>query len=156
MQRLGSRQRPPTWRKSQHLWSRKDGVRSGPNRSPSWLRPGEGRPWLLTTFSSSPAPRHDPACPAFLPPLPALWIAYKVTRAVPFALLSSSPWASQVAPVVKNPPANAGDSGDAGSIPGLGKIPWRRLPTPVSCLENPMEREASWATVHGVGLQSQT
>ena len=37
---------------------------------------------------------------------------------------------SQVAQVVKNPPANAGD---LGSIPGSGKIPWRRerLPTPI-------------------------
>ena len=34
------------------------------------------------------------------------------------------PWASQVAPVVKNPPANTGDTGHEGLIPG--KIPWRR------------------------------
>ena len=34
---------------------------------------------------------------------------------------------------VKNLPANAGDAGDTGLIPGLGKIPWRRKwkPTPV-------------------------
>ena len=32
-------------------------------------------------------------------------------------------WATQVALVVKNPPANAGDTGDAGSIPGLGRSP---------------------------------
>ena len=40
---------------------------------------------------------------------------------------------SQVALVVKNPPANAGNTRDAGLIPGLGKIPWRRTwqPTPV-------------------------
>ena len=25
-----------------------------------------------------------------------------------------------------NPPANAGDTGDMGSIPGLGRFPWRR------------------------------
>ena len=31
--------------------------------------------------------------------------------------------ASQVALVVKNPPANAGDTGDSGSIPGLGRSP---------------------------------
>ena len=39
----------------------------------------------------------------------------------------------QVALVVKNPPANAGDVRDSSSIPGLGKIPWRRAwqPTPV-------------------------
>ena len=34
---------------------------------------------------------------------------------------------------VQNPPANAGDTGNAGSIPGSGRFPWRRmwLPTPV-------------------------
>ena len=41
--------------------------------------------------------------------------------------------ASQVALVVKNPHANAGDTRDEGSIPRWGKIPWRRAwqPTPV-------------------------
>ena len=41
--------------------------------------------------------------------------------------------ASQVELVVKNPPANAGDLKDVGSIPVSGKIPWRRAwqPTPV-------------------------
>ena len=34
--------------------------------------------------------------------------------------------ASQVVLVVKNPPASAGDVTDMGSIPGLGKMPWRR------------------------------
>ena len=34
-------------------------------------------------------------------------------------------WASQVAQVVKNPPANAGDIRDAGSIPELGRCPRR-------------------------------
>ena len=33
--------------------------------------------------------------------------------------------------VVKNLPANAGDTGDVGSIPGSGKIPWRRKWQPV-------------------------
>ena len=32
-------------------------------------------------------------------------------------------WASQVALVVKNPPVNAGDVSDMGSIPGLGRSP---------------------------------
>ena len=52
-------------------------------------------------------------------------------------------------PVVKNPPANAGD---AGSIPGLGKSPGEGNGNPFqySCLKNPMDRAAWWATVHGV------
>ena len=41
--------------------------------------------------------------------------------------------ASQVALVVKNSPANAGDLRDVSSIPGLGRFPWKRTwqPTPV-------------------------
>ena len=36
--------------------------------------------------------------------------------------------------------------------PWVGKIPWKRQwhPLQYSCLENPMDRGASWATVHGV------
>ena len=51
-----------------------------------------------------------------------------------------SAWASQVALVVKNPPANAGDIRDAGSIPGLGRSPrgGHGKPLQYSCLENPM------------------
>ena len=61
--------------------------------------------------------------------------------------------ASQVALVVKNPPAKAGDLRDVGSM----KIPWRRawLPLQYSCLENLKDREAWQATVHGVA-RSQT
>ena len=40
-------------------------------------------------------------------------------------------WASQVAPVVKNPPANAGDIGDSSSIPGSGRSPGGGNGTPV-------------------------
>ena len=61
--------------------------------------------------------------------------------------------ASQGALVVKNPPANAGDIRDAGSIPGLGRAPGggHGSPPQYSCLENPMDRGAWWqATVHGV------
>ena len=44
---------------------------------------------------------------------------------------------------VKNPPANAGDSGDAGLIPGVKKLPWRRKwqPTPVFLPEESHDRE---------------
>ena len=59
---------------------------------------------------------------------------------------------SQVAPVVKNPPANAGNIKDEGSVPGLGRFPRGGIGTPLqySCLENPMDRGAWGATVHGV------
>ena len=45
----------------------------------------------------------------------------------------------QVALVVKNLPANAGDVRDSGSIPGLGKSPGGGNGNPLqySCLENP-------------------
>ena len=51
--------------------------------------------------------------------------------------------------VVKNPPANAGD---LGSLPGLGRSPGEGNGNPLqySCLENPKDRGAWWATVHGV------
>ena len=50
----------------------------------------------------------------------------------------------QVALVVKNPPANARDIRDAGSIPGLGRFPAGGHGSPLqhSCLENPMDRGA--------------
>ena len=54
--------------------------------------------------------------------------------------------------VVKNSPVNAGDAGDMGSIPGLGRSPGGGNVKPLqsSCLENPMDRGAWWAPVHGV------
>ena len=53
--------------------------------------------------------------------------------------------------VVKNPPANAGDARDAGSISGSGRSPGGGHGNPLkySCLENPMDRGAWWDTVHG-------
>ena len=54
--------------------------------------------------------------------------------------------------LVKNPPANAGDLRDTGWIPG-----WERSPgvgngnlLQYSCLENPLDTGACWATVHRV------
>ena len=57
-----------------------------------------------------------------------------------------------VAPVVQNPPASAGDRRDAGSILGSGKSPGEGHGNPLqySCLENPMDRGAWWATAHRV------
>ena len=51
--------------------------------------------------------------------------------------------------MVKNLPANAGD---LSSIPGSGKFAGEGNGNPFqySCLENPMDRGAWWATVHGM------
>ena len=60
--------------------------------------------------------------------------------------------ASQMALVVKNLPANAGEVRDAGSVSGLGRSPGggQGYPLQCSCLESPMDRGAWRATVHGV------
>ena len=54
--------------------------------------------------------------------------------------------------MVKNLPANAGDIRDVGSIPGSGRAPGGGHGNPLqySCLENPMDRGAWWAMVHGL------
>ena len=64
-------------------------------------------------------------------------------------------WASQDGAGVKNPPA--GDIRDMSLIPGLGRSPGEGNGNPLlySCLENPLDRGAWWATVHGV-TRSQT
>ena len=64
---------------------------------------------------------------------------------------------SEVALVVKNPPANAGDIRDTGSIPGSGRSSGEGYGNLLqySCLENPMDRGAWGTTVHRV-TQSQT
>ena len=51
--------------------------------------------------------------------------------------------------VVKNPPANPGDSG---SIPGSGRSPGggKGNPLQYSFSDNPIDRGTWWATVHGV------
>ena len=60
--------------------------------------------------------------------------------------------------MVKNLPANAGDARGAGSIPGLGRSPGEGNGNPLqfSCLENPMDRGAWWATVCGGRKESDT
>ena len=52
--------------------------------------------------------------------------------------------------VVKNPPASAGDVGDMGSIPWLGRAPrgGNGKPLQCSCLENPMDKGARRTIVH--------
>ena len=87
----------------------------------------------------SPIPSHSlPHQPLIC--IPSLWVYLPCC------------WASQVALVVKNLPANAGDTRDVSPIPGSGRSPggWHSNPLQDSCLENPMDRGAWWAIVHGV------
>ena len=60
-------------------------------------------------------------------------------------------WASLMGSAVKSPPASAGD---VGLIPGSGRSPGEGNVNPLqySCLENPMDRGALQATVHGVTI----
>ena len=59
--------------------------------------------------------------------------------------------------VVKNPPANAGDAGGSDLVPGSERSTGEGNGNPprYSCLGNPMDRGAWWATVSGVA-KSQT
>ena len=59
--------------------------------------------------------------------------------------------------MVKNLPVIAGDLRDVGLIARSGRSPGGGYGKPLqySCLENPMDRGAQWATVHGIA-KSQT
>ena len=61
-------------------------------------------------------------------------------------------WGFSGGTVVKNPPGNAEATGDVGLIPGSGRSPGGVNGNPLQyfCLENAMEREAWWASVHVV------
>ena len=60
--------------------------------------------------------------------------------------------------VVKNPPANVGDAGDVGLIPGSGRSPGGGNGNPLqySCWDNATDRGAWWATVHEVAESDMT
>ena len=63
----------------------------------------------------------------------------------------NSLWASQVALVVENPPANAGDADDLGSVPGLGRSPGgRHATTLVFLLEESHGQRSLVGMVHRV------
>ena len=59
-------------------------------------------------------------------------------------------WASHVALLVKNPPANAGHTRDMGSLPGLGRFPGVGNGTPVVFLPGKLHSQRNLA-VHGPG-----
>ena len=77
------------------------------------------------------------------------WAKKRFEKVVEFELDCKG---QEVALVVKNPPDNAGDVRDSGSIPGSGRPPGEGHGNPLqySCLEDPMDRGAWWATVPGV------
>ena len=114
-------------------------------------------PFCLQCFArTSPDPNPDlkpsdlegPKIPAQVSPLgilPAFYHLYTLN------IHSDSHCGS----VVKRLPAIAGDMG---SIPGLGRSPrgGHGNPLQYSCLENPIDREAWWATVHGFAEESGT
>ena len=60
--------------------------------------------------------------------------------------------------VVKNLPANAGETRDSSSIPGSGRSPREGNGNPLQycCLENPMDGGTWWATVHRVIASNMT
>ena len=61
-------------------------------------------------------------------------------------------WGFPGGSVLKNLPASTGE----GSIPGRSPGEGNGNPLQYSCLENPMDRGAWWATVHGVATESDT
>ena len=73
------------------------------------------------------------------------WFGFSVILKHPFREV-------QVALVVKNQPVNTGDIGVSGSIPESERSPGGGYGNPLqySCLENLMDREAWWPTIHGV------
>ena len=107
----------------------------------SWAR----RPWVVqavTTLLASPNATTTP-CPIHTEQLEAPQVCNTLP---PFLPLSCGfPGGSEVK-------ASASHAGDPGSIPGSGRSPGEGNGNPLqySCLENPMDRKAWWATVHGV------
>ena len=91
----------------------------------------------------SPGDLSDPG----IEPASAVW-------QILYCLSHTGSWVSQLALVVKTVPANVGDTGDVGSIPGSGRFPGEGNGNPLqySCLRNLMDRGAS-QDIQAVRLQ---
>ena len=61
---------------------------------------------------------------------------------------TSERFASQLALMVNNPPANAGDTRDTGLSPGLGRLPWRRHGNPLQYSRESHRQRSLSSTVH--------
>ena len=88
----------------------------------------------------------------------ALYTTRPPPKLTPLHFFSSTAgqWASHLVLEVKNPPANAGNVRDVGSVPGSGRSPGGGHSNPIlySFLENPMDRGAWWATVRKTTQES--
>ena len=86
-----------------------------------------------------------------LGPGSSLW-CWSLSHIHIFLIFHCGSRASPIALLVKNPLVNSGDEKDTGSIFGSGRSPGEGHCNPLqnSCLEDPMDRGAWWATVHRV------
>ena len=155
-----------SWRNSKHSESGEEeqALKGDPAKPPAqWLQTQRplwaGQPrWLVTQMCTTQLWKHSREhWGLWQTGKPTLFMVFKnsgLAKSKTKYLEVIFVWASQVALVVKSPPANAGD---AGSIPGWGRPPGRGYGNPLhySCLENPMDRGAWQTTVQGVA-KSQT
>ena len=79
--------------------------------------------------------------------IPVQWLYY-----ILYYIHCTTLWGVFSGSAGKESSCNAGDTGDQGFIPGSGRSPGGGNGNPLqdSCLENPVDRGAWWATVHGV------
>ena len=80
-------------------------------------------------------------------------VLYIVSPALQVNSLPPEPWGFSVVLVLKNPPADARDATDTGSLPGLGRSPGGGHGNPLqySFMDNLMDRRAWQTTVHASG-----
>ena len=102
------------------------------------------RSWIVWPKLTKPVTTKDGLTPTWFIPSLCIWFQGKDEHRRGF------PGGS----LVKNLPASAGDTGDAGSIPGSGRSPVRVNGNPLqdSCQDNPMDRGA-WQAIQPMGLQ---
>ena len=126
---------------------------------PAWRIPGLYSPWRCKESDTTERLSLTPILLSilthnYLINIKFLFIIITIHSANILVSMMSYPsiWASQVALTVKNPLANAGDISNTSSVSGSGKYPagGHGNPLQYSCLQNSMDREAWWVTVHGV------
>ena len=113
--------------------------------------------WAPSCSARSPSSPGSRAAPHTMKVFKRIWLNFQIAKLALPSLGSETQWvcislAFPGGSVVKNLPADAGDAGEVGSIPGSGRPPGGGNDSPLkySCLKNPMDRRAWRATVHGV------